>query len=618
MSHLKPWALAPFELLEHAEMHLKGNSDFDKRMALVSFDNSIESSISTYLLLNPTQRNGQQFQKTDVEKWLFNYHSKIEFIEHFVLQVLKKQMEVERDDIVFYHGLRNELYHKGNGFVPAEIHVQGIRKAAFWVFSILFNIQDVNRILLQKSNDSFSSKQYEASSVSPENAFLEIFSNFKKEFNDLLETKSKISNDEIKSSVTEVLREIAQSNPNILPNQTISLLEKAGEIRNTIIQGKTIDETPLELKNINSQLAQLGEKINSSLRAYQKQVVDAAIQATTNAIDNKNNKIGIVLQPVGSGLGISLLSFILTIKTNPATKHLPILVLCDRSETREQLYYTLVKTLGDDADLAIIATDRISLISSLSLKQPKIIFTTIQLTRLGNQTILTDKECLVVGYSVQPPNEFERMTPKAFFITFTSALPANRNAFGNIIANYEFNQAVQDGFLLPIKVERRFLKNISDLHKGQLTSKEFCLLAQDILSHFELRQKQCSGKGFIIVPSIEFGNQLYQEFLQLGSKKISIENINSSISPEIRSVLYKRFNDENDNLFLIITTGSGLMGIDFPLLNVAYITNSVSEQNILQIISRICRPYKNKENALVIDYVGVDWKKFDTRFSIAL
>src|SRR3989304_2971568 len=116
MNHLKPWALAPFELLEHAEMHLKSNSDFDKRMALVSYDNSIESSISTYLMLNPTQRNGQQFQKLEVEKWVVNYHTKIEFIEHFVLQILKQQMEVERDDIIFYHGLRNELYHKGNGF----------------------------------------------------------------------------------------------------------------------------------------------------------------------------------------------------------------------------------------------------------------------------------------------------------------------------------------------------------------------------------------------------------------------------------------------------------------------------------------------------------------------
>src|SRR6185436_19072295 len=119
---------------------------------------------------------------------LVNYHSKIEFVEHFVLQVLKQQMEVERDDIIFYHGLRNELYHKGNGFVPAEIHVQGIRKAAFWIFSILFKVADINKLLLQKSSNTINSIQYSPSKVSPENSFLEIFSNFKKEFNDLLET----------------------------------------------------------------------------------------------------------------------------------------------------------------------------------------------------------------------------------------------------------------------------------------------------------------------------------------------------------------------------------------------------------------------------------------------
>jgi type I restriction enzyme R subunit len=73
--------------------------------------------------------------------------------------------------------------------------------------------------------------------------------------------------------------------------------------------------------------------------------------------------------------------------------------------------------------------------------------------------------------------------------------------------------------------------------------------------------------------------------------------------------LYERFIDENDSLSLVITTGSWLTGTDNPLLNVAYLASPVSDHLLLQIISRINRPYKKKEDALLVDYVGIDWKK---------
>jgi hypothetical protein len=53
---LPPWAEGPFELIVHGEMHLRSGQEFDRRMALISFDNSIEVSIHTYLGLHPIQR----------------------------------------------------------------------------------------------------------------------------------------------------------------------------------------------------------------------------------------------------------------------------------------------------------------------------------------------------------------------------------------------------------------------------------------------------------------------------------------------------------------------------------------------------------------------------------
>jgi hypothetical protein len=80
MTGLTPWARGPFELIRHAEGHLKAGTDFDKRMALISFDNAIEVAITTYLRLHPAQRSGKTYQRDAVDKWLANYHSKLAHI----------------------------------------------------------------------------------------------------------------------------------------------------------------------------------------------------------------------------------------------------------------------------------------------------------------------------------------------------------------------------------------------------------------------------------------------------------------------------------------------------------------------------------------------------------
>lgn len=60
-TNLQPWLSRPFELLCHAELHYIGGSDYDRRLSLISFDNSIEISITTYLKLKSRYRtNGQE------------------------------------------------------------------------------------------------------------------------------------------------------------------------------------------------------------------------------------------------------------------------------------------------------------------------------------------------------------------------------------------------------------------------------------------------------------------------------------------------------------------------------------------------------------------------------
>ena len=146
MTKLKPWANGPFEQILHAEIHRLNGDDFDRRIALISFDNSIEVSITTYLTLNPIQRGGREYSKEDVDKWRISYHTKLDFFEA-ELQRRDIQPKVGKDEIIWYHSIRNDQYHGGTRGVPEERDLSGIRQVALWVFSVLFDVPDTEQIV---------------------------------------------------------------------------------------------------------------------------------------------------------------------------------------------------------------------------------------------------------------------------------------------------------------------------------------------------------------------------------------------------------------------------------------------------------------------------------------
>ncbi|WP_281184447.1 hypothetical protein [Trichlorobacter lovleyi] len=143
---LKPWAERPFELINHAEIHFRRESDYDRRLAIISFDNSIEVSITTYLTLHPSQRGNRSYENKMVEQWLHNFHSKSDF---FLLENKNRGLPeyTEKGEIVWYHEQRNECYHGGGFSVPTKKTLEGIRKLALWVFSVLYDTTDVESML---------------------------------------------------------------------------------------------------------------------------------------------------------------------------------------------------------------------------------------------------------------------------------------------------------------------------------------------------------------------------------------------------------------------------------------------------------------------------------------
>jgi hypothetical protein len=143
---LPPWAFGAFELLLHAELHYRAGNDFDRRIALISFDNSIEVSISTYLSLHPMQRKNRVYQNTDVTNWLKNFNTMLEFLEK-ECQQRSVNMEADLAHMLWYHKIRNEQYHEGKATIPNADSLSGIRHAALWAFSMLYEVADVEKLL---------------------------------------------------------------------------------------------------------------------------------------------------------------------------------------------------------------------------------------------------------------------------------------------------------------------------------------------------------------------------------------------------------------------------------------------------------------------------------------
>jgi hypothetical protein len=138
---LDPWIYSLLELMKHAEEHWQANGEFDKRIALIGYDNAIEVSISTYLQLHPTQRGGVSYSNEQVKKWLANYHSLLDFFFDEFIKTLGQKPPIAKKNVIYYHNLRNDLYHEGKSLVPTERDIKDACKAAVYIFSTLFKVE---------------------------------------------------------------------------------------------------------------------------------------------------------------------------------------------------------------------------------------------------------------------------------------------------------------------------------------------------------------------------------------------------------------------------------------------------------------------------------------------
>ena len=147
----KPWVEGPQELLRHGMAHLQLGSDFDARIAMISIDNAVELMIKTYLGLPSRVTDIKGLSRREYEEMCESFPSLLDGFEKFAPD---KIVGIELGDIEWFHRLRNQLYHEGNGITVERVKVEGYAEIAKILFSNLFGfpaeglIEDKTRSLV--------------------------------------------------------------------------------------------------------------------------------------------------------------------------------------------------------------------------------------------------------------------------------------------------------------------------------------------------------------------------------------------------------------------------------------------------------------------------------------
>jgi hypothetical protein len=135
-----PWASGPAEILRHGLELLKKDSDSHRRLAMLSIDNAVELMIKTYLGL-PRRVTGLKIPRNEYQEFAESFPKLLDAAEKYAGS---KLTGINLGEVEWYHRLRNQLYHQGNGLTVERDKVQVYAQLANLLFANLFGFQLVD------------------------------------------------------------------------------------------------------------------------------------------------------------------------------------------------------------------------------------------------------------------------------------------------------------------------------------------------------------------------------------------------------------------------------------------------------------------------------------------
>lgn len=631
-SLVKPWARGPLELLQHAEEHRIGKRDFDRRVALIGFDNAIESSVITYLSLNPAQRGGRAFPRAHVEQWLKNFHTKVAFLEYFA-NAANQTMPLDSAEFIFYHQLRNELYHNGNGMVPAAEHIDGARLAAVWTFSILFECDAETLIAAGSDSDAPIASE---TTLSASAAFLQSFIETKKELDDLLAAMNKTVNGK---SGLERLLSILQEDEEV-PGAVVEAALQAERAAELVVRGDDAVVDDNALQALATDLSTATDYFKERLRSYQHDIVEAAIESTEVAL-HSDGRAGIVSQVLGTGLTLTVLAYLARCRETKELSALPTIVLADRRDLCYQLRDRLRDLPGHPGSIsALIPDSSVALHEALKAPQPgRLLITTWQQLRAANADVIYDSPCLVVCFNFAqvgtPDVDMRSLFPRGTFILFSPGIfredERRLGLFGHLVRKYDYPAAVVDGSLLPVRVEQRSQNGAPQEHdlpqhnaasRQELTAAQVRFISSNLFQDFGNSPRHgTTYRAIVVTRSRAAVTALFNELTQLSREQHQPRDPRNLVIQQLeaRATAFHIFNDK-DSSIICVSTVDLLVGVDLGPDVRCYVCCKVAMDAQLRLISLVARPRSaalgRVDEGLIVDYADNRWDFLESTFQL--
>jgi hypothetical protein len=135
-SSRRPWASGPGEILAHGIALLRRDSDTNRRLALLSIDNAVELTIKTYLGL-PRRVSSLNLSRREYDEICESFPRLLDALNTHAADRLG---ELDLGEIEWYHRLRNQLYHQGNGLTVEKEKVVVYARLAEVLYENLFGV----------------------------------------------------------------------------------------------------------------------------------------------------------------------------------------------------------------------------------------------------------------------------------------------------------------------------------------------------------------------------------------------------------------------------------------------------------------------------------------------
>lgn len=131
------WATGPGEILRHGIQLLETDSDKNRRLAMIAIDNSVELMLKTYVSI-PERVTGLTIPRKERDEICGGFPQLLDGVEKYAAD---KLVGINLGEVEWFHRLRNELYHQGNGLTVERRKVEVYAELAKVLFENLFGVE---------------------------------------------------------------------------------------------------------------------------------------------------------------------------------------------------------------------------------------------------------------------------------------------------------------------------------------------------------------------------------------------------------------------------------------------------------------------------------------------